>query len=247
MSQPEIKISFESQRAVEAFRAFMRTFGKSVPETLREQGREIARRTMLFTPPQKGPAQGKAAVKRDIIRAVNPVDAKTLRNPKLNKIARERNYAAMDVIMQRVAASGGFGGRFVPFTPELHQTVRDSRGRVMRDRGLNTFDADEVRAYIVRKQANVGRAKGGWAAALRGLGGTPPGYAARHASLGSFLDRASNPVNAYIQMTNRSEWAKGGNGGDAGRVVANALRSQVNAIYKAIADKAAKAKRESGL
>ena len=63
---------------------------------LREQGVFLAKRLIDFTPPQKGKAQGRQAVKRDIMKAVQPMSKPTFRNPEIT--ARVKSLIKLKIV-----------------------------------------------------------------------------------------------------------------------------------------------------
>lgn len=212
--------------------AFIRFHGVGLPKALRYQGRLLAQLLIKLTPP-KTRAQGRAAVKRDIGRAVRSLKPADFKSKKIRALIRKRDYGGLEVVFSRFPEKGDLRNVSVlPFAPALHDKARDSRGRVTRFKRQATPDADLVTEYVSEIQTHVGRGKGGWAKSLIGLGGTPAAWIAAHADAGTFADKADDPVKGYILMTNESEWASRG---DDDRVVSNALRSRTLAIRESLA------------
>jgi hypothetical protein len=228
-----------------------------IPKALRFQGRHLAKKTMDFTPPRTH-AQGKKAVVRDIERLFLGLRTEV-------EEARWQSVGGTQVVRLFSTKDGrAYGADRALFRPgasyeemaEHHQQYRDYRGRVTRA-GTYTRDIGrwrfidkmvvreaDLKEFITDKQRLVGRAKGGWAAAVIGLGGKAPQYAAKWAVMGRLVDRASNPVNAYILMRNQSEW---GRGRDTDRVLTNAIQSRRKAILKGIEKAQADALRKAKL
>jgi hypothetical protein len=211
---------------------FIRFYAVSIAQALRYQGKLLAQELIKKTPPDTR-AQGRHAVERDIKRAVRPLRPQDFKSKKIRSLIRKRDYQALEAVFRRFPDSSDLRNvSVVPFDPKLHTEIRDRRGRVKKFQRKATPDYNEVREYIAHTQSHVGQAKGGWAASFIGLGGRPAAWIAQHASAGSFEDHAGNPLLDYIQMTNRSEWA---GGGDEDRVIENSLRSRSIAMLNALA------------
>lgn len=65
-----------------------------------------------------------------------------------------------------------------------------------------------VASYVKEKTKMVGQAKGGWADGFVKLGGKAPGWIGRHRKSGSSIVKTGDKI--HIELTNKSEWAKGG-------------------------------------
>lgn len=242
---------------------FIREQGVGLPNALRYQCRLLADRLIrgpkgsgggrgLATPPATR-SQGKAAVARDIRRAIVPLTRRYI-------TASFRETSVQEAILDLVAKDDAEGlqvlfSRFESgplrdaeisdtFDAQMHQSQRDRRGRVLEKKSprFATTDTDALADYVKRKQDNVGRAKGGWAASLLALGGSTSAWITKHSDLGHITDRADDLVAGYIRMTNESEWASGG---DEDRIVSNALASRAQAILKDLAFAQEKAARKS--
>lgn len=210
---------------------------------LRFEGRQLAALLIKLTPPRNR-SQGRAAVSRDIRRAVRPLRPQDFDSPKLKALIRARDYAGLQIVFQRIER-GEFRNALVKaFDPSLHRDAQKSRGRVLKSTGVVTPDSDLVRDYIKKIQDNVGGGKGGWAESLIHLGGKTAAWISRHRNQGSVEDKADNAVSAYIKMSNESEWAEGG---DEDRIVANAIRTRTTAIRTALVKALQQAKQQAGL
>jgi len=80
-----------------------------------------------------------------------------------------------------------------PFNPKFHTSQRRSRGRVTGNSNRMRYlyatpDVDKIKAYIEKKQKNVGMAKGGWVSALTALGGKAAAWYAKHRNQGTHSD-----------------------------------------------------------
>lgn len=229
----------EFQKMLLASMQFYRT---DLPTELRKQSRLLGQRLIQFTPPNTR-AQGRAAVQRDIHRAVRPLRRQDFKSKKLQKLLRERSYSGLQIVFDKLKTGDLRGAQVKPFSPDLHQRARDRRGRVTRWRKVVTPDVEDVKAYIERVQANVGEAKGGWANLVTRLGGSVAQWIEVHSDAGQFEDKAGDLVNAYIRIDNNSEWA---GAGDEDRVVANAIRSRTRDMALALQIAQQKALRKGG-
>ena len=226
----------------DAVSRYVTALGKDARQAVRYQSMLLGKRLIQYTPPGTR-AQGRKAVARDIQRAVTPLRAANFESPGIRRLIRQRDYAALQAVFARFN-HGPFAHFTVkPFSPQLHTSRRDRRGRVRRSAKVATPDAGEVRDYLREVQQRVGSAKGGWAKAVTALGGSVPDWMARHAGTGSVEDH-SQSFNPSVRMLNRSEWA-----GDTevDRVLAAAFRSRRQDILKSIEKAAAEAARKAGL
>jgi hypothetical protein len=239
---------FSVVNAPEWDKAFVKWVGVanlSIRDAMRTQGRLLFERLInwrggaIATPPQ-GQAQGKRAVQRDIYRAVFPLRADGFNDPKLRKHVRQVVTEGNHVALQEMVRGGVFGQNvskaFVAeFDPEMHKSQRKSRGRVPRTSAKSyryaTDDVAKLKEYIVKRQAMVGQAKGGWAKALRRLLGKPAAWYDKHAKAGTYEDRLSNASKPEFVGINRSAWASGG---DQDRIMGMALEGRAMAMTKDI-------------
>ena len=220
-------------------------------EGLREEGALLGQTLIALTPPRTK-AQGRKAVARDIKRAIRPLTPKDFPNSetdrglnkRLRNYIRERNYSALEDVFAKVKGNEFYKWKVVEFDAQWHRAARVSRGRVVSQHKVATPDADKVTAYITGVQGGVGRGKGGWAEGTIQLGGRVPGWVAEHRGQGTFEDKASNPVKAYIRFVNNSEWAEGG---DDDRIVENAIQSRTKKIISKLEAKQAHAKHRAKL
>ena len=128
---------------------------------------------------------------------------------------------------------------------KVHESHRGKRGRVTtagkadlvvgRWRWLNIVVAPwtAVDAYIEKKKAMVGQAKGGWAAGFAKLGGkiSTKGWVGRHMGAGTFSGGADGGV-VNITITNNSAWASNG---DPDRILENAMEGRQRDMEKGLA------------
>ena len=198
----------------DAVRLFVKRIGGELRVVMRTQARLLFKFIIDRTPP-KTRAEGRKRLEREIMRAVQPIKASAFK-PAIRALIKAKNYEALAKILP---------GRIMPFTPDLHEKVR-VHGRVRRQQGISSPDASEIKAYIQRKQGNVGRAKGGWAPAFVSVGGTPSAWVGRWSSLGKVVNRLDS-AEPSIDAENFSEWA--GHGDDE-RIVSFALAARERAI-----------------
>jgi hypothetical protein len=189
-------------------------------EAIRKVSRVFTDTLIQYTPPldngRKNPRRiGEKAVERDIRRAAKPLTLRGWKNPRIREAIKTRDVRVLNAIFD----AAGMNMKAVRWNPELHQAVRQSRGRVRRWTGLVTPDVAEQKRYIKRIKEHVGKARGGWAEAAIRLGSKQPGWIARHRTEGSFSDTLDR--GGGIRIRNYSDWAKH----DESRVGENALNS----------------------
>jgi hypothetical protein len=205
-------------------------FGASLGrDFLTPQMRLLLEKIIAFTPP-KTTAQGGAAVRRDLNRALQPFAVDEFRAPSLKKIVEKRDYDAFAAFAVRSGNPALVGAKAAPFNPLLHTSRRDRRGRVT-GRGLPTYvlgraDRGALRKYLKRKVSHVGIAASGWLAALHLLGGRESAWVERHGTrFGAVIDDRANPTRPGVTAINRTPWASRRDEGQ--RIIASAMRSRV--------------------
>jgi hypothetical protein len=213
----------------------------------------LAKQLMDFTPPDTL-NQGRARVLDDVWYSVGylpwflsggPTNKRrpSLGATDLRKLIRsrsknrEKNLTAYFSNFQSGALKGAVAG---PLDKKLHSDNRNNRGGVKRRDKFKFVTADHaaVRAYVIKKQKNVGMAKGGWAEALQKFERNPPGWISKHAGHGSADDRSSDPKDPYIRMTNRSPWTERGAPRSALDRMKTAISRRVPHIYTHIEEQA---------
>jgi hypothetical protein len=214
-----VSVQVDATGFQDAVRQYVRETGLALPIVLRKQARLLFTRIVQRVYP-KTRAEGRRAVARDVMRAVEPMNPATWKNPRIRRLIRDRDYEGLQTAME--AMKPGYRAKVVAFDPRLHQEARDSRGRV-RPTGLVTPDTEAVRAYVKEQQDHVGRAKGGFAPAMIAAGGRPPEWVARWARVGRVRDELGSPLDPTMEAENRSEWAQHG---DDDRIVAEAIRGR---------------------
>jgi hypothetical protein len=217
---------------------YIQRLRKDPAKAIRFQMGKLVGRVAKLTPP-RSLAQGRRAVKRDVLNAVSPVDnllkaGGVYDKPSVRKMIRRRNHDEINTFLVRIKS------RYVinRFDPTLHERMRDRRGRVQSNKHVLTSDVQQLRDYITKKQGHVGMARGGWVSALKQLRQAVPAWAARWAIAGNFVDRLNNPVFAYVKSENNSPWASRG---DDERIVSTAMESRARDVLNSIEHAIAKA------
>lgn len=198
----------------------------------------VLRRATHLTPP-RNLAQGRAATGRDVFRAVEPFPHAQTTDKRLRQIFRDRDHTAFNAFARRI----GQPWLAAPFSPKLHESLRDNRGRVRRRR-LRTFvlgrpDTGALLRHRKRKQDHVGLAKAGWLPGLVGTGSSAvAGWIMRHyvrfgpAFLGSYEDRSQDPDNPELIARNTTPWASRRDEGE--RILANAYATETRTTETAL-------------
>lgn len=216
-----------------------RTAGKQAPremvKALRERAGKIALRLQTLTPPKRQ-RQGEKTVKRDIHRAITPMDFRKWRNKRIRQMVMMGDNEGLQALFKNSRGKGTGIVRIESFTPKHHQSVRDYRGRVNRWQGVLTGDRGEVGWYVEDIQKRVGIAKGGWASSVANTGGEVFPWAARHRKFGRFKDTLSE-YGGEIHMENLSRWG----GYDAERIVNYVLKSEDRPLRKSVESAARRA------
>lgn len=142
-------------------------------------------------------SQGRNAVKADIQRVwLSPLTfVRNLQNERLKKTLR-RAIAGQDfATFNALAAKTGLKLQLAEVREDIHQSRRNSRGRVTQKRAnLVATSASELNAYIKKVQERVGKAKAGFLPAIRYFGHVNlPAWVTRHGTgRGRYEDTLSN-------------------------------------------------------
>jgi len=156
--------------------------GADAANVVKDQGKLLIKQVMKFTPPKNQP-QGKAAVTRDINRAVEVLKPLTFTHPVFQKYAIEayqsRDPSKLLEVWKRMKTFVGW--RFESFDAvKLHKSQRDRRGRIQREKKVFTLDAVAHGAYLKKIIARVGLMKASWAPAFAALGGKVQPWVKKH-------------------------------------------------------------------
>jgi hypothetical protein len=164
--------------------------GKALSEVIDQQAGLFVQDASSFTPPfgkapiKEGSATkkkvGNTAVKRDIARAFSPItelgiylnssDRGAHLSKGLRRAVRTKDTLLAEMILNNVG--GKLRGRNVVQSPtvELHNSMRNRRGRVDKTRSYFTLSSQAVlNRYTKKIQEHVGLGKAGWNQALHGL------------------------------------------------------------------------------
>ncbi len=230
------------RKAIEAMSRYTR---KSPVEVIRDQFRLLMARNVVPQTPPTTQFAGERTVKRDVQRSIHVMRARDFESKSMRRLLRERNYPELERIFRRASSVTKLGqAELGQFDPEWHESQRGRRGNVRSHYAYKYATADEqqVRDHITRKQANVGKAKGGWAAAILALGGKVAPWILRHVGQGEFIDQLE--TSGYIRQINKSPWADGNS--DESTIDRSVL-SRSRAIHKDIALRIERDKKKAGL
>lgn len=208
-----------------ALRAIIRETRKSARIVVTERVRAALGYVMQFTPP-KNRAQGRAAVKRDLISTMRPIRTDGFDNENLKRIVRRGDRDAFNAFTRHLKHGPLKGMEAVAFSPDVHERARDRRGRVRRNYRqvvIGASDSARWKKYLSQLWARVGWARSGWLPALRAVSGKAPGWVLQHGNgqkAGGVIDGRAHPTNPEVTVINNTAWAANGEGR---RVVENAL------------------------
>ncbi len=229
--------------------------GLNMREALYEEWPLLIRKVMDFTPPfetggRKGgtdQAIGRAAVASDIYKTMNVFNP-AARTRQLERIIEKKDIAAFNIVAARSRSPYMKGKTAVAFSPEVHLSQRNRRGRVGRDTKQVVLGSDVglLKKYVAEVQNRVGYAKSGWLKALLLVGGTAPNYVTKKGtSGGDVIDDHADEENPSITAINRTPWAVRKDEGD--RILSSAKASRIQAIISKIRTKERLARKAAGL
>lgn len=146
-------------------------------EVLADEGRLLVKKIMQITPP-KNEAQGDKAVRRDLARAMKPLNEDYFESAELKKLVRETPPEQFEAKL--VSIKGWDRWRVKPFSKDLHKSRRNKRGRVSGTWRDFVYPHEELEKYTEAKVKNVGMMKAAWAESFINLGGKVSSWIKRH-------------------------------------------------------------------
>jgi len=214
---------------------FARKTGVALPQVVRLEARLLLKEVIKWTPPFKNAstegesdrAIGKAAVSRDIRRAIAPLEQGGWKSKSIRDVIGRQDSEAMESILKGFKGAQG-KPRVTAFSPQDHKIKRNPRsGRVAKNQWRFTFDAGKQKKYTRGMEKRVGAAKGSWAEAFTKVGGKPKGWTVTahrlsQPSSSTVIDATSDPFNPSFEVTSTA----------AGVVNAKTLKQQINFAMK---------------
>lgn len=178
------------QKLNAALSLYQTEFGKTLKEIIPQQTKLLAHELMDQTPPwpngtdgtsKTGEAVGKAAVERDIARAVTRKDillkGQTTDNT-LDKLFKRRDYTKINERISHYPQLKKWTA--VPFDEQLHLRTRRYKGH-MKEQFKFTPDVNKHKQYVKKIQDRVGYVKSGWAFIAHQFGdNTIPKWVSKH-------------------------------------------------------------------
>lgn len=205
MSDLSTRIDFA--RFDRAVLRYVEDLGLDFPQAVQRSARLLNAELLRFTPP-KTYAQGRAAVRRDINRAMMLLNPDKVHNRVLAQAIRDEEYEVVQAFianLRRYRPSSLLArNKLRRFDPALHQSKRDGRGRVKRAQGIMVLERSKYERYVKEIQKHVGATKFGWAISGRRLGVSIPSWVLGHSERQGEYQENLNPKNPMIAMTNRA-------------------------------------------
>lgn len=169
------QISVDSREFTRNLNRFAAQAKIDLDKYTRDQAGMFVKEVVKHTYPKKKQV-GTDAVKRDLSRSVKAIRPKAgtygrdfsgITNESLRKrlemLVRSKNHAELEKIMQTWKGKAGVKVR--PFTPALHKSQRDGRGRVTSEHEVYTLEDRKWNKYRSKKMSRVGLVKYGWVGA----------------------------------------------------------------------------------
>ncbi len=203
----EFKFLVDTAQFDRATLRYVQDLGLSFPEAVRRSARLLNAELLRFTPP-KTQAQGRAAVARDIGRAMWLLDPKKIHNPILAAAVRDEEFDVVQAFINSLRRRGAGGAlakhELRHFSPGLHQSARNNRGRVTSRKRIMVIEGGEYKRYVKDVQGHVGALKFGWAISGRRLGVSIPNWVLGHSERQGSYEEANSSTDPKIVMTNKA-------------------------------------------
>lgn len=205
--------------------------------TIPKQAQLLTELCINLTPPRNA-AQGRRRIAADVAMLFNPLQPDAIRDDGLRALARKGTRDDWNRMAEK-AKNGKFAGkRAVEPSLLLHDPHKINLMRGWRGGGVSRLprwvtiwkDRGALRSVIKSVQSRVGWARAGWLRAYRALGGNRVAeWYAKHGSVrGIFVDGLANE-NPYVVVGNDTPW---GRGGEANRIVGNAIQTRIRAMER---------------
>lgn len=197
--------------------------------TLPVQGRLLAEDIMRKTPP-KSVSTGNKAVERSLKGLTRPLTEKQFKVPKLQKIVKEGDVEAWNVVSTRFKQTNRLYNSYATGFEPAHYLKRKGF-KPPRRLILLQPEVPQFKKFVRSRQGTVGKAKGAWLRAILALGGRQPAkWIARHGTqegvyIDGLLDR-----NPRITIGNMSSWARNGRNPEA--IVKWAIQQRTASMQK---------------
>jgi hypothetical protein len=204
-------LRIDNARFDEAMRKLIKVGG---PIVIKDEAALLVKELIRMTPPTAGRGSkkfastdqqaGLDALTRDIGRAVRPIIASEWNSPAIKKMIENRNANGFE---QMLRATWDRKAHVLPFSPSLHSSVRDTRGRVPRSRSIYTFDVQAWKTYVEKIRKRVGLMKASWMQSALALGVRAPGYVKRHSGRGAYSANLESLDSPSVTMTSGAKGA----------------------------------------
>lgn len=203
-------------------------------QVIQDEARLLNKQIIKFIPPKSG-AQGKQAIKRDIRRAMKPLNPDGWKDQKLvksmKKLMRQGNDQELTDVVRNFKSGQFKSWRVTRFDPRIHDGQRKSRGRVYRENKVFVYPAKEHKDYSKRIQNRTGRFKASFAVSYIAMGGKVQGWIVKHvpSSPNAIYFSQLNGTQPFVVFGSRSPGSRRLEGW-----VTGALRARGEAINKRI-------------
>lgn len=239
-------ISVDTSKANLAITRYVTELGQNAGEVIKREMLLLLQQCIKFTPP-KTYTQGRAAIARDIRRAVKQAEpdwiTNNIHNPRLRTRLRlaveSQNEVQFEALMKVISPKW----QVVGFDPALHLEARDSRGRVQGKKWKRiTLHTREWSRYITQIQKRAGMMRASWVPALASVGGKAPYWVAgKQVKHGDFID-ATQSINPSFTATSRANGVT-----QFARIYQNALKSRAVSVERNVNRLLREARRRAGL
>jgi hypothetical protein len=203
---PDVTTSVDFSAYDLAVLRYVQDLHLEAPKVVRISGRLLAHELIRITPPGTL-AQGRQAVAGDISRAMWAIDPAKIHNKVLRQAVQDQEFDVVQAFLNSIRNKGGLlsNYRLEHFSPQLHQSKRDRRGRVRRSQRVIVLERREHQRYVKTVQGHVGSAKYIWGMGEQLFGGSVPSWITRHhQGLGTIEDNLANQDDPNVVMTNRA-------------------------------------------
>jgi hypothetical protein len=167
---------------------YVRELGQDGPTVVKTQARLLLQTLIRITPPHSL-KEGRAAVARDVRRALGLIDERKIKVPWIATALKDGEIQVVNAWLKNLPSSSplrGFTAR--AYGKELHTGQRNTRGHVRRSQHIIALPPSAARKRLRDVQKRVGQAKGAFMPAYHLVGGSAAGWIERRGKYGGVTD-----------------------------------------------------------
>jgi hypothetical protein len=237
---PSVSFNIDQRRFNDAVSEYLTRVPMLMDDAITLRIRRLLMKVSRFLPP-KSYKQGRTRVGIDLTKAALPMNADNMQSAYVRRILEERDLVGLQRLVANSTHPKMVGRTAVAFSSRLHDTARNSKGRVDNNQMQITPDFQGWESHLKGLQQDVGMLKGIIAAGMARVGGSSPSWMARHAGNARIVDNRRHRGHPQFSVTSTLTWS-----GFYQWAVQRAYRSEEHAMMGDLRRRLREAARQSG-